>query len=193
MTINLTIFYWLYHFSHHSGGFDRIVIFFADTLTYPLFVLAALFFAMMFFTHEDWKNKRFVLWVQECFIIGTSVIGAWFVSFIIKTIAHMPRPFITHVDITPLFTVSEAYDSFPSGHATIFFALATAIFLYHRKAGYFFFLCAFLIAIGRVISGVHYPVDVVSGAIIGVCFAKIIHSMLTVLLKRYPIFSRINF
>lgn len=57
--------------------------------------------------------------------------------------------------------------SFPSGHAAFYFALAFAVYLYHKKAGAFFLTGAALISISRVAGGIHYPSDILAGAILG--------------------------
>ncbi|MDA0193901.1 MAG: phosphatase PAP2 family protein [Bacteroidetes bacterium] len=59
---------------------------------------------------------------------------------------------------------------FASGHSANSFALATFIFAVMKLNGrswFFIFLWAFLIALSRVYVGVHYPTDVIIGAIIG--------------------------
>jgi undecaprenyl-diphosphatase len=183
MTLNLKIFYWLYNLSHHSAVFDRVVIFIAEKFDKILFVIALIFFITLFVLHRDWKNKGWVAWIYEAVIIGVSVVSAWVVSFIIKSITAIPRPFIALQDVSPLF-IHGGYDSFPSGHATIFFGLATAVYLYHRRAGYFFFIGAILIILCRVIGGVHYPVDIILGAIIGICISKFVHTVLVNFFKR---------
>jgi hypothetical protein len=122
MTLNLKIFYWLYNLSHHSAVFDRVVIFIAEKFDKILFVIALIFFITLFVLHRDWKNKGWVAWIYEAVIIGVSVVSAWVVSFIIKSITAIPRPFIALQDVSPLF-IHGGYDSFPSGHATIFFVL----------------------------------------------------------------------
>lgn len=66
----------------------------------------------------------------------------------------------------------ETWSSFPSDHAALFFALATAVFFVHRKAGTFLYLHAILcVALPRLFLGVHYPSDLLVGAFIGVGFA----------------------
>jgi undecaprenyl-diphosphatase len=58
--------------------------------------------------------------------------------------------------------------SFPSGHATTSFACATMLAFSAPRAAPAFFLLAAAIAWSRVYVGVHYPLDVLGGAVLGV-------------------------
>jgi undecaprenyl-diphosphatase len=58
--------------------------------------------------------------------------------------------------------------TFPSNAATISFAAATAVWLEHRVAGTILFCLAFLWAFARFYAGVHFAVDLATGAMIGV-------------------------
>jgi undecaprenyl-diphosphatase len=75
------------------------------------------------------------------------------------------RPFEA-LGFTPL--VMEYTSSFPSGHASGYFALATAVFFWNRSWGAVFYLSAFVNAVARVFIGVHWPVDVFAGACVGI-------------------------
>jgi len=61
--------------------------------------------------------------------------------------------------------------SFPSGHATASFACATVLAFYAPRAAPRFFLLAAAIAWSRVYVGVHYPLDVLGGAVLGIAIA----------------------
>ena len=64
-----------------------------------------------------------------------------------------------------------SYESFPSGHALFFFAIGYMIYLYDKKWGYFFLFLAILMGVARVMVGMHYPLDILGGAIIGMLVA----------------------
>lgn len=62
----------------------------------------------------------------------------------------------------------ESWSSFPSDHAVLFFALATAVFLFDRKIGWFLYVYAvFCISLPRIFLGIHYPSDILAGALFG--------------------------
>ena len=144
------------------------IIFIADTVVYPVLLLAA--FSFFYFLWSAYKSHNFITRIKkiiyEGFAIFFSIVVAWGISYLLKITMKSARPFLRYHDIQPLF-LHGGYDSFPSGHATLFMALATMIFLYHRKLGILFILFAVLISLGRVIAGVHFPIDILVGWIIG--------------------------
>jgi len=110
------------------------------------------------------------------------ILIAWGISYIMKISFAIGRPFIQLMDVLPLFPYG-GYDSFPSGHATLFAAMAVAIYLHHRKVGSIFILAAFLIGITRVIAGVHFPIDVLVGWILGGLSSWLVYKYFTKKMK----------
>lgn len=63
----------------------------------------------------------------------------------------------------------QRMSSFPSDHAALFFAMATALFSKVRRIGLLGFVwAALIVCLPRVYFGYHYPSDVIVGAVLGV-------------------------
>ena len=171
--MNETIFYFFYNFAHQSIFVDKLIIFFAQTFPYIVAILAGLF---LLFHHEIFKADNTIIILKqkykEIFFIFLSSGLAWIFSKILKFLFHTLRPFDVLVNIRPLFP--EAGYAFPSSHATFFMALAVALFFNHKKAGYLFMFFALLIGIARIMTGVHFPSDILGGFALGVIISLLI-------------------
>jgi undecaprenyl-diphosphatase len=85
-----------------------------------------------------------------------------------KAIVHRHRPFETQ-----LGPRSSAY-SFPSGHTATSFACATVLAAFVPRLRVPLFVLAALIALSRIYNGMHYPTDVLAGALLGVLTALLL-------------------
>jgi len=83
------------------------------------------------------------------------------------------RPFVDHPHVAHLFAKHAADYGFPSDHTSGAFAIAVALLLRHRVSGWVALVLATLIGVGRVMIGVHYPSDVVAGAVLGTLCALV--------------------
>ena len=92
---------------------------------------------------------------------------------VIARLVDRQRPFVAHPSAVHLFTPHAADSGFPSDHATASFAIAAAIFGFDKRLGAVVLVVATLISIGRVAIGVHYPSDVIAGALLG-CAAALV-------------------
>lgn len=82
------------------------------------------------------------------------------------------RPFVDLAGVVKLADRLPTEKSFPSAHATVAFAMAFAIFIQDRRWGAALLLLAALVALSRVAAGVHYPTDIMAGAVVGFLAAE---------------------
>jgi undecaprenyl-diphosphatase len=91
---------------------------------------------------------------------------------ILKKLVSRPRPCLTIADARIVAACSQS-PSFPSNHAANAFAFATFVAVSTRQRSAIAFALAALVAYSRIHLGVHYPLDVVAGAVLG-CLLGII-------------------
>lgn len=89
---------------------------------------------------------------------------------LIKPLAARPRPFVLFPG-HPLLIAAPAGFSFPSGHAASGFCAAFILWKANRHFGLSALILAALIAFSRIYLFVHYPADVLAGAVLGVICA----------------------
>ena len=105
--------------------------------------------------------------------VAVTILLAEMASGLLKAQLGRDRPPVAHPKPEPLVHV-PATDSFPSGHATVSFACATVLALAVPRLAWPLFALATLIAFSRVYVGVHYPADVLAGAILGVAVGVVV-------------------
>ena len=98
---------------------------------------------------------------------------ALLVNQLIARAWQRPRPYEAHPGQHTW--VARSHDpSFPSDHASAAFGIAFAVLTFDRLAGSLFVAAAALIGLGRVLVGVHYPADVLAGALVGLGCAVVV-------------------
>jgi len=158
--MNQEIFYSLNNLAGKSVFFDNTVIFFGQYLAYVLVVI----FLLIVVKNKNWK----MLFLSVFSVFLSRVV----ITEIIRFFYFVPRPFVNNNIVQIIF--NETSGSFPSGHAAILFALAMAIYFFHKKWSILFFSGAILIGVARIIAGIHWPIDILGGAIIGILSAVLI-------------------
>jgi len=135
---------------------DSLGIFFAEYLGY--FLVAILF---LFLLKNSKKYRPMAV---------KGLISAFFARFgiteLIRFLWDRSRPFVENN--VNLLLNHPATSSFPSGHAAFYFGLSIIVYFFNKKAGIFFLIASFLISISRVFVGIHWPSDVLAGAVIGI-------------------------
>lgn len=105
------------------------------------------------------------------FVMALSLLfGVLFGNLTLKPLVARERP--CWVDNVSLLIANPTDYSFPSGHTLACFEGAVSLLLCsHKKTGTLAIISAFLVALSRVYLYVHFPTDVICGAILGTLFA----------------------
>ncbi|MBN2198150.1 phosphatase PAP2 family protein [Candidatus Wolfebacteria bacterium] len=162
--------------------FDWLGIFFAKYSGY-LMILVAIFILLK---QRDWRDKIYFFALSGLsFILARGLIVE-----IIRFFYYRPRPFLS---LQIHFLINHASTgSFPSGHAAAYFSLAIAIFYFLKqkhwnkedislekpKLGLWMIGLAFLISLSRIFVGVHWPIDILAGVLIGFISVLLINKIL---------------
>ena len=140
------------------------VIEFLDHTSLPTFGAIPVGFAVIGLAVDD----RAVFEVG--LLSATAQLSSLGMTFILKELVGRPRPFESLSDVRVKHRWSATGSSFPSGHTSQAFAIATIISLKFRKGSVIIpsVLWASAISYGRIFLGVHYPSDVAGGMLIGI-------------------------
>lgn len=167
---------------------DKSIFFFVNkTLGYPFLDLLMRFFssvwvwvgifgAVLFYAiiKKKWLLILFLFYV----VFSIGIIDA-FVSQIIKPWVSRLRPCREFLDMVRIVNNCAGVYGFPSNHATNSFTVSTmlGIFLKDTSVQKFLIIIASLICISRVYIGVHYPSDVIFGALIGAIWGYVMYKI----------------
>jgi len=134
-----------------------------------IFAVVAIFFAV---------KRPAYLYQHLPWIIGVLLVNALCV-FALQRMISRPRPL---ADLPPLIEAGKVhihvlgkqlwYRSFPSGHTQTVFAAGVYLSLLQRRWTPFFLSLAIVVGLSRIYMGVHFPLDVLGGGLIGVALAS---------------------
>ncbi len=119
-------------------------------LSYPLFLFYLL-----------WNRDNF--FARACLVPFLSFV---FVS-VLRNLIHAERPY-EKFGVVPVIEKDTEGKSFPSRHVFSVFIIAMTLYCYLPWVGICFMVIGFLLGAIRVLGGVHYPRDVIAGALIGI-------------------------
>jgi undecaprenyl-diphosphatase len=186
---DVSIIHFLNQFAQRSWFVDILI----SSIVNNLLIKGALVAAILWwawFRETDRKIRD-----RELVLAGiiASTFGLFFARALAAWLPYRERPmrvealhFVVPFGASALAVVN--WSSFPSDHAVLFFALATSIFLISRTAGVIAYCHAlFIVCLPRVYWGLHYPTDVLAGALIGIAIAYLCtRNRPRIALTRYP-------
>jgi undecaprenyl-diphosphatase len=159
--LNVDVFRAINDIGKEHTSLDPIAIFMAD---YMIFVLA-LGMLVYWFTQTN-KNRMMVIQAGVAFVLA-EVLGK-----IAGTMYYHNQPFteLPHVNQLIAHAVNNA---FPSDHSILFFSVCFSFLLVRKKEGWLWLVFACIVGVSRIWVGVHYPGDVLTGALIGIVAALV--------------------
>lgn len=134
------------------------------------------------------KTRKYGMAIFFAILVGTLV-----TNLIMKPIFSRPRPFIYYKDDPAYWSwytfsgshIEHAYTSFPSGHTTAAFELGIALFLVlNKKYSWIFPVFSAFVGLSRIYLMVHYPTDVIAGAVIGTVAGIIGYFLMKAVMKK---------
>lgn len=168
LNLDYRIFEFFNAWASQSKIFDFLVVFLGHYLPY---VLGAALVIYWFAARDKLRTRKELLVALISFVVARL-----FLVEIIRKFWPRNRPFLSHQVVQLI--AKDAEKSFPSGHAAALFAIATAIYFYDKRLGRVLFIITILISLARVIAGVHYPTDIIGGAVLGIVVAWAIDRLL---------------
>ena len=138
-----------------------------------MFVVVGLFLAVL------WRKPWFFV-VVVCVDAAASAL-----SYGMRDWIGRRRPPLVYPEPKPLVHVPHS-GAFPSGHAATAFACATVLAYWDRRLAVPAYVLAAAIAWSRVYVGVHWPLDVLGGAVLGVLVATALLRLLRALRRSRP-------
>lgn len=116
--------------------------------------------ALLIYQYDFVNGESFMTLVLTAFAIELPL------YLLLKNTIRRPRPSSVILGLQPKHKASDKF-SLPSGHTAAAFLFATLLSFYYPVWFYVFFSVASLIALTRVLLGVHYPSDIAAGILLG--------------------------
>lgn len=161
--MDYTVFQLINGLSGRWALLDEIMRFFATDYMVPTGLISIIVFL--------WFSGRQELQKQALLAIVSLALANAFVS-LSNAFWFRSRPFTDH-DVNLLF-YHPSDSSFPANSSATTWALAWTLWMHNRTIGGIALILAFMMALSRIFVGVHYPLDVIVGAVIGIASARIV-------------------
>jgi len=170
---------YLNQFSNHSWLFDNVIVLF-DNVFIKGSVLVTILWWLWFKKDENQFNNRKYI-ISTLFGCIIAIVSArslvLLLPFRFRPLHEKSLDFLPPCGLS--ITTLDGWSSFPSDHAILFFSLSAGLFFISKKVGVFALLyTTFFIAFTRMYLGLHYPTDIIAGAIIGAAIVLIVNTCL---------------
>ncbi len=180
MVINLSLLKLIYSLNRFTIFSHGLSLFLGEYLIY-IFGIGTLLYLIL--SKESKKEKTKWLFI----LILTCCLSNLIITPLIHCICKFARPFLLMPAVgtyAHFLKVREYTTSFPSGHTSLAFAIAVVIFLKNKKWGAAALVIAALVGVGRILMGVHWPMDILGGLSVGTLCALVAYELTEKLLTK---------
>jgi membrane-associated phospholipid phosphatase len=156
-----------HHRDHLLNSLTLAATFVASTL--PVIVLAAVVVVVSAIVFKRWREPLFVV---------AAVVGEVTIFVVTTLVVHRPRPNVVRLDHAP------PTSSFPSGHTAasvaLYGSIAALVIVFGARLAWrrltitVAILIPLLVAASRLYRGMHYPTDVLAGALLGFSWLRVV-------------------
>jgi undecaprenyl-diphosphatase len=177
LALDTSIVTFLNRFAGHSPTFDQFVWLAANNYILKTGVITALLLGTWFRRNEGRDDHRATM----IFGLVASSSALLFARLLAVAVPFRERP-LRNPDLHFVLPASTSthtligWSAFPSDTATLFFGVAACLFLVSRRAGLLAFgHTVLVVGLARVYLGIHYPTDILAGALLGIGAVSLIH------------------
>lgn len=175
----------------HSWTADQIIRSVSHNYLFKGVVAFSIFWALWSSVERTVRQQLLAVLVLTIAAIVLGRLLAEVLPFRLRPI-HDPNLAVRIAIGMPTTTLQTA-SAFPSDHAVMFFALAGGLWMINRLAGLIAVAhAAFLVCLPRICLGLHFPTDIIAGALLGVLMVYFFIPPLTRLLNKYDLIIRLE-
>ncbi len=161
-----------------NAVFDLLMPFITDP---GPFVIPLTLIGVSLVVWGGWKGRLLVVMALLLLVVSNAV------SEQLKQLFQRPRPCLALETVRLLVGCSKTNFSFPSSHASNITAQALLFAFFYRPIAVPLFLVAAVVGYSRVYVGVHYPLDVVGGILVGLACGAVFIFLTREIERRLPV------
>jgi undecaprenyl-diphosphatase len=167
-----SVIHFLNQFAQRSPSFDSLNDLISSNEVATAAPIVAIFWWAWFRNKGENTDDRRII-ISALFL---STVAIFVARVLAVTLPYRERPLRNpllqfHLPLGESSDNLMRWSSFPSDHAVFLFSMAASVFFLSRRLGIAVFCYAFLVCGSRVYLGIHYPTDILAGALLGTAIA----------------------